>query len=159
MVIKTRLPPDLFVRLSILRHLQRPTFYVYALLAAGITIYTLFMPVPLSVLFLGWIPFGMYILLGVIGAIRASRVKDAPYFFSTTYDITAGGIAITNPQAQTQLDWDRFEGWQQIVNTYVIVLNGGAILAIPQSDVPIHQREALEKLLGENIGQREKKKV
>lgn len=154
MVIKTTLSKDLFVRLSILRHIQRPTFYVYALLAAGLTVYTYTQGRPIVFLFMGWIPLGLYLFLGVISAIRASRMKDAPYFLPTEYNITDDGVAISSARGESNLEWKHFEGWREMVSTYVLVLEGGAILAIPQDSVPPHKRDEFEDLLRKNIDER-----
>ncbi len=156
MVINTTLSRDLFIRLSILRHIQRPTFYVYALLAAGLTVYTYTQGRPIVFLFMGWIPLGLYLFLGVISAIRASRIKDAPYFLPTGYDITDDGVAINSARGESHLEWKHFESWHEMVNTYVLVLEGGAILAIPQASVPPHKRDEFEDLLRTHIDQQER---
>lgn len=153
MIIKTTLSKDLFIRLSLLRHIQRSTFYVYALLAAGITAYTLAQGRPGTFILLGWVPFTLYMLVGIFTTLRASRVADAPYFLPTEYKFTNDGISISSSQGHSKLGWEHIQDWRQMINTYVLVLEGEAILALPQEAVPPHQRADFEKLLRERVGQ------
>lgn len=150
MVIETQLSQEQFLRLSVLRHLQRPNFYVYAILCAGVTAYAIVQN-RYSFILLGSLPFVVYILLGVVSAYRASRVKDAPYFLPTKYEFTERGVSISTPQGQSQLTWDQIESWKQLVNCYVLVLTGGAILAIPRESIPPHRAERFEQLLRKHI--------
>lgn len=157
MVIHATLSKALFIRLFILRHFQRLTFYVYATLCAGVTAYVLLQGANPNLLLLGWIPFGMYVLFGMLGAIRASRVKNAPYFLPTRYEFTPAGITISTSQGRSQLGWEHIESWGHMINCYVLVLQGNAVLAIPQDAVPPHEVAKFEALLHEQINRRSKK--
>ncbi len=156
MVIHVTLSKGLFIRLSILRHFQRLTFFVYATLCAGVTAYVLLQGADPNLLLLGWIPFGLYVLFGILSAIRASRDKNAPYFLPTRYEFTTAGITISTSQGRSQLGWEHIESWGNMINCYVIVLQGNAVLAIPQDAVPPHQVAGFEALLQEQIDKRRK---
>ncbi len=156
MVIHATLSKALFIQLSILRHFQRLTFYVYATLCAGVTAYVLLQGADPRLLLLGWIPFGMYMLSGILSAIRASRVKNAPYFLPTRYEFTPAGITISTSQGRSQLGWEHIESWGKMVNCYVLVLQGNAVLAIPQEAILPHQVAGFETLLQKQIDSRSK---
>lgn len=151
MVIETSLSREQFVRLAILRHFQRTTFYIYATLCAGLTAYALVQGTALLLL-VAWVPFLLYIMVGVIGAWRASRDKASPVFLPTRYEFTPQGVAISTRRGNTNLDWDHFSEWRTMLNCYILVLTGGAILAIPQAAVPPHQTAGFEKLLTDKLG-------
>jgi len=151
MVIKANLSREQFIRLSILRHFQRIHFYIFALAAAGLTAWALLRG-PLIFLLAGWAPFLVYILIGVIGAIKDGRNEAHPVFLPTRYEFTEKGISISNKEGTSQLEWEHFNGWKMMVKCYVLSLSGGAILAIPQVSVPINQIAKFETLLRKHIG-------
>lgn len=153
MVIESTLSKDQFIRLSIARHLQRTMFYIYATLCAAITAYALFQG-PLLLLLVAWMPFSFYIISGVIQAVSAGSVKDAPYFLPTRYEFTGQGVTISTSRGQSQLGWEHFQEWRHMVNCYVLVLSEGAILAIPQNAIPAGRAPRFEDLLRQHIGKR-----
>lgn len=152
MVIESRLTRQQFVRLAVLRHFQRAQFYVFASLAAGLTAFGIVLGRAILVP-AGWVPFLVYILAGIVGAVRDGRAKDAPYFLPTRYDLTAGGVDVATSRGRSHLDWSRFEGFRKMVGCYVLILGGGAILAIPEEAVPRGQAGRLEELIRRHLGQ------
>ncbi|MCG8348578.1 MAG: YcxB family protein, partial [Chloroflexales bacterium] len=141
------------VRLSILRHFQRTMFYIYAILCAGLTAYSLFTNNRLLLL-VAWIPFLIYIVAGILGAVQGSWVKDSPVFLRTRYEFTPQGIAISTTQGHSQLEWAHVNEVQKMLNCYVLVLANASILAIPESAVPPHQKDLFEQLLRDHIAKK-----
>lgn len=150
MTINATLSRDQFVRLSLLRHFQRTSFYFYALTCAALTSYTFFGgPVPLMIV--GWVPFGIYILMGLANALTGSIGKNRPYLQPTRYEFTDQGVAIKNAQGESQLEWQHFASWQMLSDCYVLVLTAGSIIAIPRSAIPPHQSKQFEQILQQHI--------
>ncbi len=150
MIIETKLAKDQFFRLAVLRHFQRPTFYMYAFAAAALMAFA-YVNGPLYLMLVGMVPFLLYIAMGVFSAWRDSRDTNQPYFLATRYEFGDRGVLIKTLQGQSELGWDQFEGWKMMVEIYVLFLSGGAIIAIPKSAVPKHQVEAFEGLLNRKI--------
>jgi hypothetical protein len=153
MVIETSLTRDLFIRLSILRHFQRTMFYAYAILCAGLTAYSLFTNNQLLLL-VAWVPFLIYIITGVLGAVQVSRNKESPVFLRTRYEFTPQGIDISTTQGRSQIEWAHVNEVQKMINCYVLVLANSSILAIPESAVPPHQKDSFEQLLRDYIAKK-----
>lgn len=142
-----------FIRLAVLRHFQRLNFYLYASLCAMLSAYALLQGAYL-VLLAAWVPFLCYIGFGVFGAWRASTARHAPIFLRTRYVFGPQGVELSTRQGRSQLGWEQFAGWRQLIGCYVLMLKGGSILAIPQDAVPKRQVAAFEQLLSEQIGGR-----
>ena len=150
MVIETNLSRELFIRLSILRHIQRKSFYFYAILCAVLTAYALVQG-PYILLLAAWIPFGLYLILGLVEAIRGSADKSQPYFLPTHYEFTKDGVSISTSQGSSQLEWGHFAGWKFMARCYVLILAAGPILAIPRAAVPLTQIARFETMLRDHI--------
>ncbi len=151
MVIKTSLTKDQFIRVTLLRHVQRKLFYFYAFTCAGATAFAIVYGTYLYLIL--WIPFIIYILAGVIGAFRAGADKDQPAYLPTRYEFTEKGVSISTSQGSSQLEWEEFSGWNILAKCYVLVLLAGPILAIPQSAVSITQLTKFEALLKKHIAE------
>jgi hypothetical protein len=153
MVIETTLTRDQFIRLSILRHFQRPTFYFNALTGAAIMAFALFGGGPFILIFFAWIPMTLYILFGVLTAFRDSKIRESP-FLPTRYEFGNAGIKVSTRDGASTLGWDDFAGWRIMIGCYVLALKAGSILAIPQTSVSPHDQKQLEDLLTRKIGVR-----
>ncbi len=153
MKIEATLTKDLFFRLSLLRHFQRIHFYFWAITAAGLTAFA-FVQGPLILLLVAWTPFVLYVLLGVITAMRNSNNEEHPIFLTTKYEFSKKGVFMSSTQGQSQLNWDQFASWKTIADCFVLVLTSGAIMAIPRNDVPGMQQVKLEELLNKHIAGR-----
>ncbi len=152
LVVETRLTKDQFIRLSMLRHFQRPTFYFNAVTGAVLTAYGLFGG-PFVILFVAWTPLLLYILFGVIAAFRDSRVREAP-FLKTRYEFDKRGVHVSTEKGESLLVWDEFIGWRVLIECYVLALKAGAILAIPRESISMQKQAQLEEILYANIGQK-----
>ena len=152
MVIETSLSREQFIRLSILQHIQRKTFYFYAITCAVITAYAVTRGAYI-LLAIAWIPFILYLLLGILSAFRDGADKNQPYFLPTRYEFSKRGIEISTSQGQSQLTWEHFARWKIMAQCYVLFLTGGPILAIPRSALSTTQAPKLESLLRNHIKQ------
>jgi hypothetical protein len=151
MVIEAQLSTEQFSRLVLLRHFQRGSFYFYALTAAGLTSYVLLFGGPVLLLMLAWLPFGLYIILGLLNAYLGTRGGDQPYLLPTRYEFVAEGISIKHEQGEGHLNWEHLRGWRKQLDCYVIELKAGQIVAFPAEAVPKHRAEDLERLLDRHI--------
>jgi hypothetical protein len=151
MVIETRLSKDQFIRISVLRHFQRPVFFINAFACAIATVYAIFQG-PWYIFLVGWAPFMIYIVLGFLTAIREGNQPDHPYQFKTRYEFSSKGIHVSTEAGSNLLEWRRFVSWSMMAGCYVLTLSAGSILAIPQDDIPPHNQNRLEQLLIAYIG-------
>lgn len=151
MVIETSLGKAQFIRLALWRHFQRPFFYFYALTCAGLTAYVFTGRGEMILLVVAWVPFGMYILFGIINAVLGARGEDRPHLLKTRYDFNDQGVRLSSSAGTSQLEWQHFVRWSKIADCYVLHLAGGPIIAIPQAAVPPHQKARFERLLQEHM--------
>lgn len=153
MVIESQLSRDQFIRLFLLRHFQRMSFYFYALTSGALTAYAL-MGGPFVLIFVGWVPLGLYIMAGLISAFMGSWGQDRPYLLRTRYEFGEEGVKLQSAAGNSALQWQHIAGWRVMVGCYVLELTGGAILAIPQKAVPPHRMSDFEALLRRHVGER-----
>lgn len=151
MTVETTLTREQFIRLSLLRHIQRKTFYFYAIMCAVLTAYALVWG-PQLLLLVAWVPFILYLLLGLIGALRDGNNKEHPLFQPTRYQFDHKGLSIKSNQGQSQLEWQHFAGWKTMAACYVLFLKAGPMIAIPQSAFSAPQIPEFEGLLRQHIG-------
>lgn len=144
--IKAHLKRGQALRLSLLRHFQRPTFYLNALMFAGFTAFA-FLRGPLILMLVGWLPLTVYIIVGIVNAVQSSSGKDQPHLLPTRYEFDSAGVHISNPQGKSTLGWEQFSRWDKLLDCYVLALYSGSIIAIPEKDVSRLQAEALERIL------------
>ena len=150
MIIEAQLTREQFVRLAILFHFQRKQFYFFAITAAVVTAYAMIQAVP-ALLAVVWLPFLFSIGIGIFGAYKEARDPNNPVFKPTRYKFTASGVAVGNPDHDSQLSWDHFSGWNVIASMYVLKLKNGQILAVPQSSVSSTQAPKLRALLDAHL--------
>lgn len=150
MTIEAALSKEQLTRLLFLRHIQRNTFYIYALACAVLTAYSLVVG-PLIVLLAGWVPFLIYLAFGFLGAKSSGRNENHPALLKTRYEFAKSGVTISNSQGQSVLGWEHFTGWKVIANCYTLTITGDSIIAFPRSDVPKAQLTKFENLLDRNI--------
>ncbi len=150
MNIEATLTPDQFVRLSMLHHFQRKQFYFFALTAAVVTAYAIFSGAYIM-LAVVWLPFVLYVVVGIYGAYRESRDANNPVFKPTTYNFSSTGVAISSTAHNSQLGWEQFSGWSMMAQMYVLKLKSGQILAIPQAAVTSTQAPKLRALLNAHL--------
>lgn len=150
MTIKTTLTRTQFIRLSLWRHFNRLTFYFYAVTASAVTAYA-FVYESYIWLLVGWLPFVIYLGVGVFTAWQTSRDEQNPIFLPTEYKFDKSGVMIYSAQGDSQLGWELFQNWKTIAQCYVLQLRSGPILAIPKIDVPITKRNKFENLLDDYL--------
>ncbi len=153
MVIEGQLSRDQFMRLFLLRHFQRLSFYFYALTSGALTAYGLFVG-PLILVTLGWLPLGIYMMIGLVSGFLGSRGKDKPYLLPTRYEFSDQGVTMRSSAGSSNLSWEHFDGWRVMVGCYVLLLSVGAIVAFPQTAVAPHQMNEFEALLSRHIKRR-----
>ncbi len=152
MIIKSRLTKEQFTRLSIWRHIQRKTFYFYALTCAALTAIAYTQGIFIWAL-VGWLPFSLYVLIGFINASRDGADPNQPLFLPTSYEFKSKGLTVKTAQGSSELDWSSFSHWQIMTKCYILVLKNDAVLAIPQTSIPLQQRAKFEGLLHKYIGE------
>lgn len=148
MTIKATLSRDQYIRLSILRHIQRRIFYFYAATGAALSAYAIVRG-PLILILIAWIPFVLYVVPGVIGAFGVDQ--DHPLFQPTTYQFEEKGVTIQTPDHTSQLEWSYFSHWKVMAQCYVLFLTAGSVVALPQKAVRPVQKTKFENLLNEQI--------
>ncbi len=148
MTIKATLSKDQFVRLSILRHIQRKMFYFYVATGAALSAYG-FVYGPSLLVWVAWIPFLFYLAPAIIGAYQTD--PDHPLFQPTTYRIDKAGLGIETPDKDSLVEWEYFKSWRVITQCYVLFLEAGPVIAIPQNAVRPTQRAKFEMLLDKYI--------
>ena len=151
MLIETQLTKDQFVRISILRHFQRKQFYFYAVTCALVTVFAALQQIYI-LLAVAWLPFLLYMGIGLYGAISGGSNPDHPAYLPTKYTFTDTGITISNAQGESQLPWQHFVHWKVSLNCYLIELKAGSALVIPQASVPLTKKAKFEALLNKYIG-------
>lgn len=153
MVIQTQLKKDQFVRLTLMQHLQRPSFYFWAITSAALTAWALFGG-PFVLIFVGWLPFGLYLMSGIVMAFVGSRGSDKPYLQPTRYEFDDQGIKIGSTLGESFLEWQQVVAWKVMSGCYVLLLANNAMLAFPQDSVAPHRMPQFEQLLIEKIERR-----
>ncbi|GAB4431347.1 MAG: hypothetical protein Kow0031_12470 [Anaerolineae bacterium] len=150
MTIDVQLTKSQFTRLAILYHIQRKQFYFYAITAAVISAVAFIQQIyPLLVAV--WLPFLMYLAIGIGGAYRDGNKADNPALQPTSYKFTEAGVTVSTAQGSSQLSWGQLSGWSVIAGTYVITLKQGSMLAIPQSAVKTTQVAKFKAMLNKHL--------
>lgn len=150
MTIEVQLTQSQIIRLAILYHIQRKQFYFYAITAAVISTVAIIQQIyPLLVAV--WLPFLLYLAIGIIGAYRDGSNTDNPALLPTTYTFNDTGVTINAGQDRSQLSWGQLSGWSIIAGTYVITLKQGSMLAIPQSAVKTTQLAKFKGMLNKHL--------
>lgn len=152
MTIEATLSQDEFIRLAIWRHFNRRWFFFYAITAAVVTTYTTMFGATYWLLLVVWLPFALYILLGIIEAIRDSRQVDNPILLTTKYKFSGNGVSMSNAQGESDLTWEQFVSWRYIAQCYVLLLTGGLMIVIPKSALSTTKVTNLESMLKQYVG-------
>jgi hypothetical protein len=153
MTVDATLTREQFIRLSLLRHLFRTSFYFYSFTCSLVTAYAIYTDRYIFLLIV-WPPFLLYLLMGVVDIWRASRKADQPFFLPTRYEFTSAGVAIRTSRGQSHLNWKDIANLKVMGGCYVLTLRGGTILAIPQSAIPGGQGKQFETLVGTYLDRR-----
>jgi hypothetical protein len=150
MTIKTKLERYQFIRLAILYHIQRRSFYFFSITAAIITVFAVSRELyPLLVVV--WLPFLLYLGIGIFGAYRDGNNPQNPALHPTTYHFDHNGVDIDSIMGHSQLAWSQFHKWSIVARIYVLTLNNGQMLAIPQSAIRTTQVARFRAMLNKHI--------
>ena len=150
MTIETQLTKSQFTRLAILYHIQRKQFYFFALTAAVVSVVAVVQQY-YPLLAVVWLPFILYLGIGIFSAYRDAAKDDNPAFLPTTYKFNDTGVFISTEQGRSNLKWNQFAGWSTIAGIYVLTLKQGSMLAIPQGAVKTTQVAKFKALLNKHI--------
>ncbi|NJN65428.1 MAG: YcxB family protein [Chloroflexaceae bacterium] len=146
MTVEATLTREQFIKLSLLRHLFRMSFYFYSFTCSLVTAYAIYTDRYLFLLIV-WPPFLLYLLIGAADIIRTGLKQDQPFFLPTRYEFTSKGVAIRTSQGQSHLMWDQIASLKVMAGCYVLTLQGGTVLAIPLSAFPNGQGKLFETLV------------
>ena len=103
MILESTLTRREFTRHALSRHFRRPIFYVFAMLAAIMTAYTMYDPTAaiIPALAAGWVPFLVYAVVGFVAIPRSTRNPELPVYLPTRYDISSNrltmSVAVNSP--------------------------------------------------------------
>ena len=150
MTVTAQLEKSQYIRLVILQHIQRNSFYFYAITAAIVTVFAVTQRM-FALFAVGWLPFILYLGVGIFGAYRAGNNPDNPALQPTTYRFTDRGVDIEWNQGQSQLKWDQVRKWSIVAHVYVLTLNNDQMLAIPQSAISTTQVARFRAMLNKHI--------
>ncbi len=100
MTFKAKLNKDQLFRLTILRHIEKPSFYFNAFTSAIFIAYAIWQDIYL-ILFIAWIPFVLYMALGATDAFRSSRATKI------TYSCSPPSIPSTTTKSSSKPRWQR----------------------------------------------------
>ncbi|MFV9505281.1 MAG: YcxB family protein [Oscillochloridaceae bacterium umkhey_bin13] len=152
MIIESTLNRQEFIRHALTRHFRRPTFYIFAFVAAVLTAYAFLIDDAPNIIYLAaWLPVLMHTIVGLITITRQSGDKNLPLYLPTRYELTRKGIELSSRQGRTELSWADFRAWRKVVGVYELALTNGQLLVITQRAVPPRQTAAFEELLTKQI--------
>jgi hypothetical protein len=153
MIIESTLGRREFTRHALGRHFRRPIFYVYAMLAAILTAYTIYdsSVAQLPALAAGWLPFLVYGIVGFIAIPRRAKDPQLPVYQPTRYDLSTKSLIMTVGGRRSEFGWADFRSWRKSFGVYELLLKSGQLLLIAQSALGPRQVAGFEKLLRESI--------
>ncbi len=149
LVVETALNRDQYIQLTLTRHFQRTGFFFAAFTSAAVAAYAISTNFTMLLLF-AFTPVIMYSVFGFVMTYRDAKLHTVP-FLPTRYEFSDKGVHVSTSEGASQLYWGDFKAWRDMADCYVLVLNAGAILAIPQRSVPPRKRAELEGLLHNRI--------
>ena len=151
MVIEATLPRDTSIKLSLLLFFNNKGLYIYLLACGLVTAFALYSS-NYGLLFLAWIPYAVYIVLGVSSAFRQNPAgKESTDQLPTRYTFTNTEIITKTAQAEGKLNWADFAKWEILAKSYILFHSKGFVLAIPQTAVPAEKVADFEALLRDKI--------
>jgi hypothetical protein len=153
MIVESTLGRREFTRHALGRHFRRPIFYVYAMLAAVLTAYTIYdsSVAQLPALAAGWLPFLVYGIVGFVAIPRRARDPQLPVYQPTRYELSTKGLIMTISGRRSEFSWAEFRSWRKSFAVYELQLKSGQLLLIAQSALGARQVAGFEKLLREAI--------
>lgn len=153
MVFDARLAKEQFIRIAIVRHLQRPIFFLISLFCTGLMAYAIIQE-DYRVIWAGVIPLIVYILVGIITALRTGNDPQNPVLSRIEYSVSEAGLGLKMPQMQRQIAWKELLSWRILLGCYILKTTAGKILIIPKRDVPTGYVNTFEATLLKQLGPR-----
>lgn len=152
MIIESTLSRQEFARHALTRHFGRPSFYVYAFVAAVLSAYAFFQEsVPPLLLVAAWLPLLVYSVGGAVQITRRSRDAALPVYLPTRYEIRPGGIEVSSRQGRSDLPWESFRAWRKVSGVYELSLTSGQVLIISERALTQKQARELDQTLTKRI--------
>lgn len=152
MIIESTISRREFIRHALARHFRRPSFYLYAFVAAVLTAYGFWAPdAPTFLYVAAWLPLLVYGAGGWISISRRSRDESLPLYLPTRYEFTKRGIEVSSRQGRSAFKWDEFRAWRKTEGVYELTLRSGQLLIISQRAVSHRQVAPLEEMLRAQI--------
>jgi hypothetical protein len=150
MTFKAKLNKDQLFRLTILRHIEKPSFYFNAFTSAIFIAYAIWQDIYL-ILFIAWIPFVLYMALGATDAFRSSRDKDNVLLLPTQYTFNDDGITLKTSLAEGHLQWEHIAKMKTVMDCYIFYLENGQMVAIPQEAIPANHKAEFQQIVRQNM--------
>jgi hypothetical protein len=136
--------------MSILRHIEKPSFYFNAFTSAIFIAYAIWKDIYI-ILFLAWIPFVLYMALGAMEAFRVSRDTNNVLLLPTQYTLTNDGMTLKTTLAESHLAWDYIVKMKTIMDCFVFYLENGQMIAIPREAIAANQKATFQQVVRENL--------
>lgn len=153
MIIESTLNRQEFVRYSLTRHFNRPSFYFYAFICAALTTYTFITPGARQALYLAAaLPVLAYSLGGWIAVMRRSRDESMPLYMPIRYEFSKQSIEVNSRLGRSVVAWSDVRDWNKVIGVYELSLENGQLLVIAQRAVAPQQVSQFEALLNQQIG-------
>jgi membrane protein implicated in regulation of membrane protease activity len=151
MVIEATLPRETSIKLSLLLFFNNKGLYIYLLACGLVTAFAIYSH-NYGLLFLAWIPYAVYVVLGLSNAFRKNPAdKESSHQQPTRYTFTNTEVVAKTAQGEGALKWTDFTKWEILAKSYVLFHADGFILAIPQAAVPPDKVADFESLLRDKI--------
>lgn len=151
MVIDSTMPKSTFIRLSLLLFFQNKFLYIYLVVCGLVTAYALSTG-NYGLLFVAWVPYLAYLVLGLITTLRKSSADDQPVLLPTRYTFQKKEIITKTRLGEGNFTWDEFIEWRTLADCYILLHQDNFVLAIPKSSIPKKEVAPFETMLNEKIG-------
>jgi hypothetical protein len=80
--------------------------------------------------------------------------KNRKIFLPITYTFTNDEVTAEMPLGKDAVKWEIFNEWKRIGGFYVLIVTANSMVAIPEVDIPVQDKEKFITLLREKITDR-----
>ncbi len=77
--------------------------------------------------------------------------KNRKIFLPITYSFDNEGVTAEMPLGKESVKWGLFRDWKKIGGCYALIISANSLVAIPEVDIPIRDRERFDALLRQKI--------
>jgi hypothetical protein len=152
MIIESSLSRQEFTRHALTRHFGRPSFYLYAFVAAVLSAYAFFQDSPPPLLLAAaWVPLLVYAVGGWVAITRRSRDGALPVYLPTRYELRPSGVEVSSREGRAEFGWESFRSWRKVAGVYELVLTSGQLIVISERGLSAKEVRSLEQLLAQRI--------